>query len=176
MLRCSTQCDATLVDRPTQWRMKNRTKNQQKPSKKCVFFFQLLRPPGLVWPDMAWPYPARPDMVLSISGQAEYGQAISGQTKRGGQRSWKKTHFLEGFCWFFVLFFLLFHRQFVYDRDILKKKKSDLSCFFWPQGPLIQSSAAPQGSPPPTQQINIRNTNQLNWAINYKSPIDGYKV
>ena len=46
------------------------------------------------------------------------------------------------------------------------KKKSDLGCFFWPQGPLIEKSAAPQGSPPPTQQINIRSTNQLSWAIN----------
>jgi len=46
------------------------------------------------------------------------------------------------------------------------KKKSDLACLFWLQGPLIQSSKAPRGSPPPTQQIDIRNTNQLSWAIN----------
>ena len=47
------------------------------------------------------------------------------------------------------------------------RSKSEITCLFWPQGPLIQSSAAPQGSPLPTQQINIRMPNQLSWAINH---------
>ena len=76
----------------------------------------------------------------------------------------EKTSILEGFCPLFVLFF-------AFSRTICTwhgyfSKKLDPACFFWPQGPLIQSSAAPQGSPPPTQQINIRSTNQLSWAIN----------
>ena len=77
----------------------------------------------------------------------------------------KKHLFLEGFCPFFALF--LASGPCICTWQGYFEKKTVLSCFFWPQGPLIQSSAAPQGSPPPTQQINIRNTNQLSWAINY---------
>ena len=50
---------------------------------------------------------------------------------------------------------------------IFWRKKLDLASFFWQQGPPIQKSVAQQGLPPPTQQINIRNTNKLSWAINY---------
>ena len=42
------------------------------------------------------------------------------------------------------------------------KKTSVRACFFWLQRPLIQSSAAPQGSPPPTQQIKIQM--QISWV------------
>ena len=70
-----------------------------------------------------------------------------------------KTLFLEGFCPFFVLF-LAFSRTICIWHGYFSKK-SDPACFFWPQESPKQKSAAPQGSPPPTQQINIRNTNQL---------------
>ena len=43
---------------------------------------------------------------------------------------------------------------------------SVLACFFWLQGPLMQSSAAPQGSPPPTQQIKIQMQKKVSWVIN----------
>jgi len=76
----------------------------------------------------------------------------------------KKTSFLESFCPFFVLFFAFPRTICTWHRYL--SKKLDPACFFWPQGPVIQSSATPQGSPPPTQQINIRNTNKLSWAIN----------
>ena len=86
------------------------------------------------------------------------------QTEPASRGGLKKPSILEGFCPLFVLFF-------AFSRTICTwhgyfSKKLDPACFFWPQGPLIQSSAAPQGSPPPTQQINIRTTNQLSWAIN----------
>jgi len=68
------------------------------------------------------------------------------------------------FCPFFVLFFAFPRTICTWHRYL--SKKLDPACFFWPQGPVIQSSATPQGSPPPTQQINIRNTNKLSWAIN----------
>ena len=77
----------------------------------------------------------------------------------------KQAGFLKGFCPFFVLFFASSRTICTWHGYF--SKKSDPACFFWPQGPLIQKSAAPQGSPPPTQQINIRNTNQWSWAINY---------
>ena len=185
---------------------KNRTKNQQKPSKKGVFSSTSgqLAEFGQIW---TCSYPAWPDLNMSISGLAGYGQdhfrpgriwsrpypawlemaqtrlrwncnaysgpyparpemdmSISGQTQPAGRRCWKKTPFLEGFCWFFVLFFAFSPTVCIWHGYF--EKKSDLACFFWPQGPLIQSSAAPQGLPPPTQQINIRNTNKLSWAIN----------
>ena len=76
----------------------------------------------------------------------------------------KKHLFLEVFCPFFALFPASGPCTCTWQGYF--EKKTVLSCFFWPQGPLIQSSAAPQGSPPPTQQINIRNTNHLSWAIN----------
>ena len=84
-----------------------------------------------------------------------------GQLVRGAD----KNTFFWRFLARFSSRFLHFHGQFVYNTDILRKK-TDPAAFFSPQGPLIQSSATPQGSPPPTQQINIRNTNQLSWAIN----------
>ena len=44
------------------------------------------------------------------------------------------------------------------------------ACFFWLQGPLIQSSAAPQGSPPPTQQIKIQmQISWVGWSTRFKS-------
>ena len=73
-----------------------------------------------------------------------------------------KHLFFRVFARFFVLFFASSWTIWTWRGYF--SKKSDPACFFWPQGPLIQKSAAPQGSPPPTQQINIRNTNQLSWA------------
>ena len=75
----------------------------------------------------------------------------------------EKPLFLKVFCPLCVLFFAFSSIVCIWNGYL--KKKSDLGCFFWPQGPLIEKSAAPQGSPPPTQQINIRSTNQLSWAI-----------
>ena len=55
----------------------------------------------------------------------------------------KKNTFLEGFCPISSCFCLFTDNLNIYEKDILKKK-SDPACFFWPQGKLIQSSAAPQ--------------------------------
>ena len=75
-----------------------------------------------------------------------------------------ETPFFGGFLPVFCPVFRFFTDNMYMTRIFFEKIGPSL--FFWPQGPLIQKSAAPQGSPPPTQQINIRNTNQLSWAIN----------
>ena len=86
------------------------------------------------------------------------------KSSKVGGWGWKNHLFFKVFCPLCVPFFAF--SSIVCTWNGYLKKKSDLGCFFWPQGPLIEKSAAPQGSPPPTQQINIRSTNQLSWAIN----------
>ena len=81
----------------------------------------------------------------------------------GGAR--KKQFFFDSFWQFFVLFFAFSPTIYITKR--YSEKKLGLACFFLWQEPLIQKSAAPQGSPPPTQQISEI---QLSWAINYSSP------
>ena len=66
----------------------------------------------------------------------------------------EKTPFFGGFLPIFVLFFASSLSICIWKGYF--EKKTGLACFFWPQGPLIQSSAAPQGSPPP-----IRSTRGL---------------
>ena len=47
------------------------------------------------------------------------------------------------------------------------EKKADLSCFLWLYRLLKQNSAAPQGSPPPTQQIKIQmQKSWVGWSTN----------
>ena len=80
-----------------------------------------------------------------------------------GLRGMKQTGFIGGFIQFFVPFFAsrqslcMWHRYF--------EKISVLACFFWLLGALLQSSATPQGSPPPTQQIKIQmKTSWVGWS------------
>ena len=90
------------------------------------------------------------------------GQNLSklSQLVRGAQ----KIILFGGFLLVFCPVFCFFMDNMYMTRIFLERNGPSL--LFWPQGPLIQSSATPQGSPPPTQQINIRNTNQLSWVIN----------
>ena len=91
---------------------------------------------------------------MSISSQAGYGLVHI----RPNSAS------LEGFCQFFILFFVFSPTVCLWHKYFEETNRTYLA-FFWPQGPLIQSSAAPQGLPPPNQQKNIRNTNKLNRTI-----------
>ena len=96
----------------------------------------------------------------NISGQIQFVLKcccnISGQT----ENSVKQTGFFAGFTNFFVQFFAL--RQSLCTWHGYFEKTSVRACFFWLQRPLIQSSGAPQGSPPPTQQIKIQM--QISWV------------
>ena len=82
--------------------------------------------------------------------------------------NWKfceTNRFFAGFTYFFVPFFAL--RQSLCTWHGYFEKTSVRACFFWLQRPLIQSSAAPQGSPPPTQQIKIQmKTSWVGWSTN----------
>ena len=70
------------------------------------------------------------------------------------------SSFFGGFTQFCVPVFAA--RQSLCTWHRYFEKTSVLACFFWLQGPLMQSSAAPQGSPPPTQQIKIQM--QISWV------------
>ena len=80
-----------------------------------------------------------------------------GKTWSGGL---KKTPFFGGVLPVFVLFFASSRTICTWHGYF--SKKWDPACLFWPQGPLIQNSATPQGSPPPTQQIKIQR--QISWV------------
>ena len=75
--------------------------------------------------------------------------------------------FFGGFTQFVVPVFA--SRQSLCTWHRYLEKTSVMASFFWLQGPLMQSSAAPQGSPPPTQNSTNKNpnANKLSWVINY---------
>ena len=73
---------------------------------------------------------------------------------------YETNRFFGGLTQFFVLIFP--SRQSSCTWHGYFKKTWVLARFFWLQGPLMQSSAAPQGSPPPTQQIKIQM--QKSWV------------
>ena len=132
-----------------QWKSKKQDKKRAKNHKKRCFYWHFC------------PH--------SANGAHRLRNSVNGAHHlRNERKIWsgglKKTPCFGGFLPVFVLFFAC--SQTICTWHGYFSKKSDPACFFWPQGPLIQSSAAPQGSPPPTQQINIRNINQLSWAIN----------
>ena len=72
----------------------------------------------------------------------------------------KQTVFFGGLTQFFVPIFPSSQSSCTWHGYF--KKTWVLAPFFWLQGPMIQSSAAPQGSPPPTQQIKIQM--QISWV------------
>ena len=61
-----------------------------------------------------------------------------------------------------VLFSFFVSRHSLWTWHGYFEKKLDLACFFWHYRQLKQKSAAPQGSPPPTQQIKIQM--QISWV------------
>ena len=95
--------------------------------------------PGRIW---SGPYPVRPDMV------GPYPAKLSQLAGGAG-----KNTFFGGFLLVFRPVFCFFIDS-LYMTRIFWRKKSDLACFFWPQGPLIQSSAAPQGPRGEHRQLN----------------------
>ena len=101
-------------------------------------------------------------MARTKSGQTWYGLDQIRSNSARWPEGLEKTAFFDSFWQFFVLFFAFSPKIYITKR--YSEKKLGLSCFFLWQEPLIQKSAAPQGSPPPTQQISEI---QLSWAINY---------
>ena len=90
------------------------------------------------------------------------------------QQFWDRyetNRFFGGLTQFFVLIFP--SRQSSCTWHGYFKKTWVLARFFWLQGPLIQSSAAPQGSPPPTQQIKIQM--QISW-VGWSTSTAGPKI
>ena len=90
-----------------------------------------------------------------------------------GLRGTKQTGFFGGFIKFFVPFFA--SRQSLCTWHGYFEKILVLACFFWSLGALLQSSATPQGSPPPTQQIKIQM--QIGWvgrSTNSRTTRPGY--
>ena len=73
-------------------------------------------------------------------------QAKPIRTAGGAGKSRFFGGFLPVFCPVVCIFPICIHIIRIF------KKKSGLASFFWPHGPLIQKSAAPQGLPPPTQK------------------------
>ena len=73
---------------------------------------------------------------------------------------YETNSYFGGFTQFFVPFFA--SRQSLCTWHRYFEKKSVRACFFWLQGALIQKSATPQGSPPPTQQIKFQM--QISWV------------
>ena len=106
----------------------------------------------------------------NFSGQIQFGLKsccnFSGQTQFGLKSCSNISEFSEqnrffaGFTQFFVPFFA--PRQSLWIWHGYFEKKTDLACFLWQYRPLKQNSAAPQGSPPPTQQIKIQI--QISWV------------
>ena len=116
-----------------------------------------------VIPDLGRPVSGIPDLVLARFRNSWNGLAHFGNSWFGLAR-WvtclKQTCFLEDFT--------QYCSHFVVSRHSLRtwhgyfEKKLDLTCFFWQYRQLKQSSAAPQGLPPPTQQIKI--PIQISWV------------
>ena len=93
------------------------------------------------------------------------GSLISGILSQMAGRH-ETNRFFGGFTHFVVPFFA--SRQSLCTWHGYFEKTSVLACFFWLQGPLMQSSAAPQGSPPPTQQIKIQmQISWVGWSTNH---------
>ena len=105
-------------------------------------------------------------MARTKSGQTWYGLDQIRSNSARWPEGLEKTAFFDSFWQFFVLFFAFSPKIYITKR--YSEKKLGLSCFFLWQEPLIQKSAAPQGSPPPTQQISEI---QLSWAINYNKTL-----
>ena len=87
------------------------------------------------------------------------GSLISGILSQRAQRH-ETNRFFGGIIQFLVPFFA--SRQSLCTWHGYFEKISVLACFFWSLGALLQSSATPQGSPPPTQQIKIQM--QIGWV------------
>ena len=73
-----------------------------------------------------------------LFGMSGKGPDLFGINSASWSEGLEKPPFLEGFCPFFVLF--LAFSLIVCTWHGYFKKKSDLACLFWLQGPLIQSS------------------------------------
>ena len=85
---------------------------------------------------------------------------------RNFETGMKQTGFFGGLTQFFVPIFPSSQSSCTWHGYF--KKTWVLARFFWLQGPLIQSSAAPQGSPPPTQQIKIQmQISWVGWSTNH---------
>ena len=106
------------------------------------------------------------NVVQHLGGKTKCCATIGCKPSQLARRT-KKKHLFGMFFSRSPSCFLLLHN--LYMERIFWKENGSSLCF-WPQVSLIQSSAPPQGSPPPTRQINIRDTNQLSWAINYHDP------
>ena len=101
-----------------------------------------------------------PELLLQHFGTNSICPEMLLQHFRTNWKFCETNRFFAGFTYFFVPFFAL--RQSLCTWHGYFEKTSVRACFFWLQRPLIQSSGAPQGSPPPTQQIKIQM--QISWV------------
>ena len=107
----------------------------------------------LICPDLGWP----------ISSQTQFLPIWAGPFQEfwtRGVRGFKQTAFWGVLLSFSSQFFA--SRQSLCTWHGYFEKKTDLPCLLWQYRPLKQNSAAPQGSPPPTQQIKIQI--QISWV------------
>ena len=106
-----------------------------------------------VIPEMSQLVSRIPDLSWLISGILDFGWP-------GGWDAWNKQVFWRNLPSIYLIFFVSRHSLWTWHGYF--EKKLDLACFFWQYRQLKQKSAAPQGSPPPTQQIKIQM--QISWV------------
>ena len=101
-----------------------------------------------IWFVLIWAGPFQAKLCLSWFVAATFREF-----RARGLKGLKQAGFLEVLPSFSSHFSS--SRQSLCTRHGYFEKKSDQACFLWQYTPLKQKSAAPQGSPPPTQQIEI---------------------